>query len=134
MPAKTYSGLFWNSSKLHLPRLKHKKSAVFVSHLSSIWLGFLRDLQGRGSGENQSLRRPLPGARLSFGRIQRELSFPFWEKFVVYLCLCCYCSAAKLCLLSETPRTVVHQATWVPWGSPGKNTGVVAISFSNLCL
>jgi len=38
---------------------------------------------------------------------------------------------AKSCLTLGTPWTVAHQAPH-PWGSPGKNTGVVAISFSSL--
>lgn len=67
------------------------------SHLSA-WLGFLGDLQGRGSGENQSLEKAPSRSKAVLYRIQ-ELSFPSWEKFVVYLCLCCYCSAGKLCLL-----------------------------------
>ena len=38
---------------------------------------------------------------------------------------------AKSCLTLGTPWTVAHQAPH-PWGSPGKNTGVVVISFSSL--
>ena len=36
--------------------------------------------------------------------------------------------------LSATPWMAVHQRLLCPWDSPGKNTGVGCISFSNACM
>lgn len=84
MPAKTYRAVSWNSTKLHLPLPKRK---CYISLPSSYYrVGVFGGLGGgRGSGENQNLRRSITGARLSSGQDTAKLSF--LGKVLLFICV-----------------------------------------------
>ena len=49
-------------------------------------------------------------------------------------CCCCCCQVSSVVSDSVRPHRRQPTRLLCPWESPGKNTGVVAISFSNACM